>query len=311
MNLSVGANIAVKQCMNIQPDESVLIITDKKIPREIPKALFEASKKITKSTVIKQIQPSERDGQEPSEEMASLMKTPDVLLLVTSRSLSHTKARREASKKGVRIASMPKIPISTFINGGLTADYKKVKENCNSMFDAIKDKTDIQLTSINGTNVTMKIGRYRLNKDDGIYHKPGAFGNLPAGEVDTAPDKWSTNGILVVDNMGEYGKNIKITIKNGYAIKVEGSEKLKSTVINLGKDSRVVAELGIGTNPKAKVIGNILEDEKVLGTVHMALGNNASYGGDCDVGFHADGIVVRPTLKADGKMLIRHGEWLI
>ena len=311
MNLSLGANVAIKQCMNIQPNESVLIITDKNIPREIPKALFEVSKKITKNTVIKEMQPLERDGQEPSEEIASLMKTPDVLLLITSHSLSHTKARREACKKGVRIASMPKIPTSTFINGGLTADYKKVKENCDSMFDAIKDKTEIQLTSNNGTNVTTKIGQYKLDKDSGIYHEPGSFGNLPAGEVSTAPNKWSTNGILVVDNMGEYGKNIKMTLKNGYVIKIEGSDKLKSLVINMGKDSRVIAELGIGTNPKAKVVGNILEDEKVFGTVHMALGNNASYGGDCDVGFHDDGIVVRPTLKADGKTLIRNGEWLI
>ncbi|MBD3155947.1 MAG: aminopeptidase [Candidatus Aenigmarchaeota archaeon] len=311
MDLSKGARIAVRQCMNVQSDESVLIITDKGIAKEIPKALFEQSKKITKNVVLKEMIPLERDGQEPPVEISEMMKTPDVLFLVTSRSLSHTDARRNTRKYGVRVASMPKIPISTFVDGGLTADYKEVKENCEKMFDLIKDKESIHLTSENGTDVRLKIGQYILDKDDGIYHKPGSFGNLPGGEVCTAPNKCSTDGVLVIDKMGKYGENIKITIKNGYAIKIEGSDTLKKTVLSLGKDGRNIAEIGIGTNPKAKVIGVILEDEKVYGTVHMALGNNASWGGDCKVSFHDDGIVLKPTLEADGEMLIKDGKWMI
>lgn len=310
-SLESGARIAVKQCMNIQSNESVLIITDKNMPKQIANALFQASIKITKNTVIKQIQLLERSGQEPLKEIAELMKTPDILFLVTSKSLTHTKARRKASEEGVRIASMPRVPVSSFIDGGLTADYNQVNENCERMFNAIKDKTDIHLTSPNGTNVELKIGQSKLDKDNGLYHDPGSFGNLPAGEVCTAPNKCSANGILVVDKMGEYGDNIKITIKNGYAIKIENSQKLKSTVISLGKDGRNIAEIGIGANPKAKIIGVTLEDEKVYGTVHIALGNNATWGGDCNVPFHDDGIVLKPTLKADGETLIKDGKWLI
>ena len=239
------------------------------------------------------------------------MKTPDVLFLITSKSLSHTKARREACQQGVRVASMPAVPISSFVNGGLTADYDHVKKNCQKMFNAIKGKTNIHLTSPNGTDVTLKLGQYRLDMDDGLYHKPGYWGNLPAGEVCTAPNKCSTNGLLVVDKMGRFGENIRITIKNGYAIRIEGSRELKSTVLKLGKDARNIAELGIGTNPKARVIGVTLEDEKVYGTVHMALGNNAGWGGDCDVTFHDDGIVLKSTLEVDGEVLIRDGKWLI
>jgi leucyl aminopeptidase (aminopeptidase T) len=311
MNLTLGAKIAIKQCMNVQPDESVLIITDEDVPKEITKALFQTARKITKHTIQKEMGPLERDGQEPSPEIARLMKEPDVLLLVTSHSLSHTKARREASKQGVRIASMPKVPISSFLGGGLTANYNQVKKNCQKMFDAIKDKTGIHLTSPNGTDIKLRIGQYEIDNDDGIYHEPGSFGNLPAGEVSTAPDKCSANGVLVLDKMGDYGENIEITVKNGYAIKITGSKKLKSTVLSLGKDGRNIAEIGIGANPKAKVIGVILEDEKVYGTVHMALGNNASWGGDCEVSFHDDGIVLKPTLKAGAKEIIKDGKWLI
>ncbi len=311
MNLTHGAKTAVKQCMNIQSNESVLIITDNDMPRQITGSLFQQSRKITKSTVVKKMKTLDRSGQEPPEEIAKLMQQPDVLFLVTSKSLSHTQARRTASQKEVRIASMPTVPVSSFVDGGLTADYNQVKKNCERMFNAIKEKKNIHLTSPNGTDVELKIGQYKLDKDDGIYHEPGSFGNLPAGEVCTAPNKCSTNGKLVLDKMGRFGENIKITIKNGYAIKIQGSPELKSTVIKLGKDGRNVAEIGIGANPKAKVIGVTLEDEKVYGTVHMALGNNASWGGDVDVQFHDDGIILKPTLKVDGEVLIKDGKWAI
>jgi len=311
MNLTIGATTAVKQCMNIQPNETVLIITDENMPIEIGKSLLEASREITDKVKIEYIHPMERSGQEPSSEIAKLMKTPDVLFIPTSKSLSHTKARRDACSGGVRIASMPNIPASSFIDGGLTADYNQVKENCQKMFSKIKNKNNVHLTSPNGTDLTMKIGQYKLDIDNGIYHKPGSFGNLPGGEVCTSPDKGSTNGILVIDKMGIFGENIRIEIKNGVAMKIDGSEKLRETVNKIGNKARNIAELGIGTNPKAKLIGVTLEDEKVYETVHIALGNNVSWGGDSDIDFHDDGIVVRPTLIMDGEILIKDGKWMI
>ncbi len=312
MNLTLGATTAVRQCMNIKFNETVLIITDKEMPIEIGKSLLEASREITDKVKLEYIHPLERSGQEPSREIAELMKTPDVLFIPTSKSLSHTQARRIACREyNVRITSMPNIPVSSFVDGGLTADYREVKENCQRMFDAIKNKTNIHLTSPNGTDLTMKLGQYRLDIDDGIYHKLGSFGNLPGGEVCTAPDKHSTNGILVVDKMGIFGENIRIEIKDGIAIKIEGSEKLKDVVEKIGDKARVIAELGIGTNPKAKLIGVTLEDEKVYETVHVALGNNVNWGGDNDIGFHDDGIVVIPTLRVDNEVVIKDGKWMI
>jgi len=310
-SLNPGARTVIKQCMNIQKNESVLIITDKEMPKKIPKVLFEEVKKVTKNVVLKYIRVLERSGDEPPEEIAELMKSPDVLLIPTTKSLSHTKARREACKNGVRVASMPSVPVSSFVNGGLRADYNEVKQKSLDMFNAIREKSKIHITSPNGTDLEMKVGDYIWDVDEGLYHKPGDFGNLPAGEVCTAPNKCSSNGLLVVDKMGHFGENIEITVKNGYAIKINGSPLLKKTIIGLGKDGRNIAELGIGTNPNAKVIGVTLEDEKVYGTVHVALGNNVSWGGDCDVNFHDDGIILNPTLKVDGEVLIKDGKWTI
>ncbi|MFA6506421.1 MAG: hypothetical protein WCT14_09995, partial [Treponemataceae bacterium] len=72
----------------------------------------------------------------------------------------------------------------------------------------------------------------------------------------------------------------------------------------------VVAELGIGTNDKATLIGNLLEDEKVYGTVHLAFGSNATFGGTISAGVHIDGIMLNPTLTVDGRVIVRGGKVL-
>jgi leucyl aminopeptidase (aminopeptidase T) len=68
-----------------------------------------------------------------------------------------------------------------------------------------------------------------------------------------------------------------------------------------------VAELGVGTNDRAILTGQILEDEKILGTVHVAFGNNASMGGTVEVPFHVDGILLEPTLELDGTIILDRG----
>jgi leucyl aminopeptidase (aminopeptidase T) len=82
---------------------------------------------------------------------------------------------------------------------------------------------------------------------------------------------------------------------------------LEDAIADLGKPARNIAELGVGTNDRAIITGKVLEDEKVLGTVHLALGNNVGFGGTCDVPVHLDGIILRPTLVIDDEVIIKEG----
>jgi leucyl aminopeptidase (aminopeptidase T) len=75
------------------------------------------------------------------------------------------------------------------------------------------------------------------------------------------------------------------------------------------KNAYFIAEFAIGTNPKAKVIGNVLEDEKVLGTAHIAVGDNTSYPGGKNYSIlHQDGIMFSPTIELDGMVIMRDGK---
>ncbi|KUK84633.1 MAG: Leucyl aminopeptidase [Synergistales bacterium 58_81] len=74
--------------------------------------------------------------------------------------------------------------------------------------------------------------------------------------------------------------------------------------------ARNLAELGIGTNKKARVTGVILEDEKIYSTVHIALGSNDTFGGTVAAGIHLDGVIKSPELYIDGKLIVSGGEIL-
>jgi leucyl aminopeptidase (aminopeptidase T) len=304
-----GARRAVNQCMNVKKGERVLIITDNEVDPELSQALKKASEEAKAECLISVMRPLDFDGQEPPERITEIMKTANAVFLVTGKSLSHTRARRDASRTGVRIASMPSVTKYSFVSGGLTADYRQVKDLIDKISVKLKNTKIIRITSDNGTDFTTRITGRKWKEDDGLIDKRGKFCNLPAGEIAVAPVEGTTTGVIVIDKMSYYGEGIKYVVKNGLANKIEGSILLENTVNKVGLSGRNIAEIGIGTNPKASVIGNILEDEKVLGTIHVALGNNVSLGGNIDVPFHLDGIIIKPTVEVDGKILIKNGKW--
>ncbi|VAX26448.1 hypothetical protein MNBD_IGNAVI01-62, partial [hydrothermal vent metagenome] len=257
-------------------------------------------------------------GQEPPKYIAELMKQFDVVLLPTKKSLTHTNARIKASEIGVRVATFPGITTDVMIRG-LSADYKKIASLTLKMKKIFDRTDDVRITATNGTDISLKIGGRTAIASKGLFHKKGEGGNLPTGETFVAPIEGSAGGIFVVDGsmtgIGVIGKQpIKIEVEKGYATKITGGAKAKKLINMLdeyGKKARNIAELGIGANDKAKLNGNLLEDEKVLGTVHLALGNNITMGGNVSVPIHLDGVIKKPTVYFDGKVVMLKGKLLM
>jgi leucyl aminopeptidase (aminopeptidase T) len=327
MNLKKVSSKVIRECMGVIADERVLIIADTN-KQHIGEALFNAAIEVKSEAMYILMLPRSRHGEEPPVGIAKLMKNVDVVVAPTSYSLTHTQARREASKEGVRIATMPGITEKMLLKGGMTADFQVVRDRIEQTFEKVKTANTAHIVTALGTDLKMDISPERWVKDTGILRDGGEYGNLPAGELFLAPNEGTANGMLVVDGamagVPKLDEPIKITIRDGFAEKIEGgagahrlreilimaSEKLKEE----GEDPQLVfniAELGIGMNDKAKVIGSPLEDEKVLGTVHVALGDNSTFGGTVQAGVHLDGIIMNPTLKLDNLELIKNGELLL
>jgi leucyl aminopeptidase (aminopeptidase T) len=107
---------------------------------------------------------------------------------------------------------------------------------------------------------------------------------------------------------------IHITVREGYARGISGGPEAKRLLDLLaihGELSRNLAEFGIGTNEMAKITGVILEDEKVLGTVHVAFGDNVSMGGSVNVQSHLDGLITSPTVWFDDIMIMQTGKLMV
>lgn len=306
-----AARVAMGNCMALKKGESVLVITDEP-ERKIGYALWEAAKEFASEAMLLEILPRSSNGEEPPEMVAKFMRDFDVLMIPTSKSMSHTKARREACEAGVRCATLPGILEDT-MQRTLNADYNEIAKRSVKMAEVVSGGKTARVTTPAGTNITMSIEGRECHADTGLVHNPGDFSNLPAGEAYIAPVEGTANGIIVVDGamVGKVKKPIQIVVKDGYATQITGdksAKQLEEILEPFGQPGRNVAELGIGTNDKAKIVGSVLEDEKVMGTVHMALGDNKSMGGNVSVQSHLDGILLRPTLLIDDRMIMENGQ---
>lgn len=307
---------ALKDYMGLKSEETLLIITDE-TEREIAYSLLEEGKKLCKEAFLVEMKSREINGQEPPQQISELMKMVDVVICPTQKSLTHTDARREAVKFGVRVATMPGIKIETMVRC-LNADADRVIELTKKIAEALRKTSEIRVVTEKGTDITMPMRERQILESTGVLRNKGESGNLPSGEVYLAPWEDKSNGKIVIDGsmagIGMLETPIIVEVINGYAEKIEGGKeavKLTELLDKAGWEARAVAEFGIGTNYKAELIGEILEDEKVYGTIHIAFGNNKSMGGNISVGSHLDGLIKNPDIFFDGQLIMQKGTLII
>jgi leucyl aminopeptidase (aminopeptidase T) len=240
----------------------------------------------------------------------------DVLLIPTVQSLSHTAARKAATDAGARAATLPGAT-EEMLARVMTADMGEIRRRGTALAEMLTQATEAHITSEIGSDLTLNLDGREAIPDSGELSEPGAFGNLPCGEGFVSPHHDSGGGKLVVDGVvGSIGipdEPVELSVENGALVDATGEmgEELMRQLTAAGPDGTRVAELGIGTNEKATLTGELLEDEKILGTVHVAFGASAGIGGEIQVPVHLDCVVMKPTLTVDGQEVVREGELLV
>ena len=308
-----SAKIALFKCLCLKRQEHLLVVCDPPC-LEVGQALWEAGRDYCREAVMVTISPRKQSGSEPPDRIAELFGNFDVAVMPTSKSLSHTQARRNASAKGTRIATLPGITTEVFCRA-LKVDWDRLSMYTRRITTALSRSRIITITSKAGTSFTFKTGGREAHTDDGRIGSKGAFSNLPAGESYMAPLEGTAEGTLVFDGSFGFGgvlkKPLVLQVKKGKVVDVEDhplKKELESLFDRFHAPARNIAEFGVGTNPSARVSGVILEDEKVLGTIHVAVGDNASMGGVVHVPLHLDGIMLQPTVLLDNKVWMEKGK---
>jgi leucyl aminopeptidase (aminopeptidase T) len=304
--LRAAAETAWEQCLALGADESCVIVTDDE-RRPIGDTLYEVAGTITDDATIVQYPPGEQHGEEPPATVAAALRSADVFLAPTTMSLSHTRARDAATEAGVRGATMPEITREVMIQG-LDADYEAIAAECDRVLELVRDAETVRVTSPQGTDLTLEPGAREWLTDTGLVHDAGDFSNLPAGEVFVSPE--TATGTYVVDGtippIGSLaGRDpIEITVEDGTVTGISDETlraEIEAAAEEAGEAAYNLAELGIGTNVGVtSLVGHLLLDEKAAGTVHIAIGDNASLGGDTEAPIHLDGVLREPTVFVDG-----------
>ncbi len=314
--LKKAVETALTDYMALDEEETLLVLSDK-YQRDIGYALFYAGQNICGEAFYLEMEPRSEHGEEPPELVSEVMKSVDVVICPTSKSITHTEARRTASNLGIRVGTMPGVTADSLIRC-MSADYKKIIDVTENFYKAVKGADFIQVETDLGTDIHFETKGRKFIKSTGVMRNIGESGNIPSGEVYLAPVEETANGVIYFDasiaGIGLLDEPIKVNIKNGYASRISGTKtgkRFSKLMSGVAKEARQIAEFGIGTNYKATICGDVLEDEKVLGTAHFAFGNNISMGGNINVPLHLDCIFHKPTVLVNGKVVIKKGELVV
>jgi len=312
-DLGRAVSAVVRECLGVKQGEEVLVVCDPST-RGVGERFRVESAELGAEAVLAMISERPSHGAEPPRTVAEAMAASDVLLAPTMQSLSHTAARKRATDSGARAATLPGVT-EEMLARVMSADMEGLRRKGHAVAEALDRASEAHITDANGTDLVLDISGREAIPDAGELIERGAFGNLPCGEGFIAPVTGS--GTLVVDGslagIGLAEEPVELVVEGGHLTSARGGQGLAFMELLTvhGENGTNVAELGIGTNERAILTGEILEDEKIAGTCHVAFGASAGIGGTIQVPVHLDCIVMKPTVELDGEPIVREGELLI
>jgi aminopeptidase len=319
-----------KQCLDVK-DEKILLIGDFGYPtRRVAPLLtgcyyFAAKNLGLNSEIVMQESKRGMDISEPQiAKKLSELPTQSIVILNASGKLGKMQQLGKSFRRFCKtqehkfvsttsLSTMDTFMIKSVINA-LSIDYSEMQKNDKLLKEIIKNGKIMTIKTKAGTDLIIDLKDADVRLADGDYKTYGKGGNLPAGEVYFAP--YNVNGTIVIDASSRnredavlIQKPITLTIENNKLISIKGEEEAQLLDKSLSQAEelskyperiRYLAEVGIGTNKKAKIIGATIIDEKAYGTAHIAIGSNYWFGGSNRTIIHYDQVFKNPLIKIDG-----------
>lgn len=321
MTQPVWAVNAVR-CLAVAPDERLAVVVDEPLigaGLRVCDAANEIGAQVSMSVLPDSSRPI---AMADAPFVASLSEVDAVLLWLSTTTPAEFGTHRQpiyqrAQALGTRVAFGAEID-DEILRFEMSADYEAMRVLCAAMAARLETGRRARVTTPAGTDCTFDLQGRSWLIDDGRIDSPGAFGNLPAGEVYVAPLRDGAEGVCVIDcsiaveGLGILEHPIQLTFRQGRIVDIQGgseADRVRQVIEGAGSGADIVAELGIGTNDQARLTGRIITDEKVLGTAHVAFGHNkGSYGGDNEATIHIDGVMADASISVDGELAIERGK---
>lgn len=305
----------IERCLAVQPGEQVLVVCDPGTLAE-GTALFGGAQRATGNAALVVVAPDAARGSEPPRPVAAALAACDVFLAPCLPSLSHTVARKAATDAGARGATLPGVT-GDLLARLMSADMDAMAARCKAVAELLTTADSAHLTCPAGTDFRLDLRGRAGIADDGDLTGPAAFGNLPCGEGFISPAGGSgTIAASSLPTSGIVDDPVMLEVVAGNLVGASGgpgdaAARYLAALDAHGPAGRNLAELGVGTNERATLTGNVLEDEKILGTAHVAFGASAAIGGNVTVPVHLDVVVLKPTLVIGDTPVVTDGRFLL
>lgn len=303
----------VEDLAAVTPDEEVLVVAEAG-DVEVARAVTVAARAVGATASLVVMPRLDAHGNEPPAGVAAAMREVDVCFTATTHAITHTESRIAASDAGTRVVVLRGVNEDIMVEGGMNTDYEALRERTAAVRDALDAATAARVTAPAGTDVTFGLEGRPAFVIDGFFHGYG-FSALPPGESPVAPAAGTAEGTVAVDysmdNLGLLDDPVELVFEDGFVTDVRGGSdaaRLERLFAESDDNAGNMAEFAIGTNPDARLVGNLAEDKKKLGTVHFAVGDNTSLDGDLGSEIHLDGVVLDPTVELDGRTVLADGE---
>mgnify|MGYP001198765692 FL=1 len=312
-----GARHLIVSCGSYKRSENLVVVFDKNTAN-LSKYFKRAAVELKANFKLIKLPAALMHGEEPPSEFLPDLVNADLLICLRENSMAHSKARILQAKNGGRFLSLPQFNINLLADPCVVVDYRKYFNTVRKLANELSSGTDLYITSVLGTNLHIKVDGRSANCCPGFVKDAGDLGSPPDIEANISPLEDGSNGVLVVDGsipfegFGMLRDPVKMKINAGKVVDISGNgitpRKLEKLFDGHGSEkTRILAEVGIGLNPFAKLSGVMLTDEGSLGTMHMGFGSNYTVGGLNDVSFHVDFVFKNPSLFIDDKMMIQNG----
>lgn len=324
MNESMKRNAAqaLTQLLEVRPGEHLLVVTDE-ATRTVGEAYLATAKDMEIRCALYVLPEATRPLLSVPEDLAALIQDKDVAITAFHARPEETPFRigliKALMKSVRRLGHGPGITEAMLREGPMAVDYRAMALDAHQLMRRFRGATRVHMTAPGGTDLTLDITGRDFETDTEILD--GQWGNLPAGEIWCAPVENGAHGILVCDgsigDLGQVPNPVRLTVEAGRVTDIDCRDapflKRLMEVLSVDDEARGIGEMGIGLNPGASLVGNLLEDEKAFRTAHIAFGNNDGMPGGCNRSMtHRDFLVREPTLTVyfgEDKMetLIRDG----
>ena len=317
----------VNRILNVKPGEEVVITADSGSDWRVVAATAQAVKLAGGKPLVLWFNMARGVGVEAEKDIASrsiraAILEADVWIEFNKNWLLYSTIYEEAMRRGrVRYLILVGMDADMMVRLIGRVNLDALFEFQKRLASIISKSREFTLTTREGTNMTFKNDPSRPVLIEGEVLGPGDYALV--GQIDWAPVEESIDGVFVADatiyppeELGILRRPVKILIDHGRIVEIEGGREAEifKTWLSKFNDDRMyqVAHIALGCNPKARLSGNILEDERIWGAVDWGFGSQApTYKGKFGIApSHTDAVALGATLIADGEYILKDGEYV-